>query len=313
MFADLKTIPKMFKNTPIIQIDCVYNNNEKHIFAKCEWFSLTGSIKDKVAYQIFIDAYKKKLLKRDDKIVEVSSGNMGISICAMGNLFGNKVTIIMPKSMSDERKQLIKMYGAELIETDSFAQAFKLCAEYVKNGYFCSKQFENISNLKAHSKFTAKEIMHKLKKENISSFVAGVGTSGTLCGVGKILKQKAIKIVAIEPYNARILSGKKPYKQHKSQGLSDEIVPKLYDSVKIDEILQIKDDDAIRMSQRLVSELSLGVGISSGANFLGSVLTNGNAVTVFPDDNKKYLSTDLSKTCNSHLADSIQFTGIKFL
>src|SRR5574344_1078147 len=309
----LENIKNLSINTPLIQIDCKYMGKKHKIFAKCEWFSLTGSIKDKVAYQIFFDAYKMGKLKQNDKVIEVSSGNMGISIVAMGNLFHNPVTIIMPKNMSEERKKLIKMYGGNLIEIDDFKNAFVLCNEYIKNGYFCTKQFENESNYKAHYNLTAKEIFFILKNKNVKVFVAGVGTSGTLTGIGKFLKNKMnIKVFAIEPQNSQILSGGKP-NHHKLQGLSDEIVPKLFDKKIVDKFLPISDNDAIAMSQKLAKVLSLGVGISSGANFLGAVLSRKNAVTIFPDDNKKYISTDLSKDINTNLVDSIELLNLKVL
>lgn len=309
-----KSIKKMITNTPIIEIKCKFNDKIQKIFVKCEWFSLTGSIKDKVAYQIYFDAYKNGLLKKGDEVVEVSSGNMGISICAMGNLLGNPVTIIMPKNVSEERKKLIKLYGAKYIETEDFKEAFKQAQIYVKNGCFCTNQFENKSNIKIQKNVTAKEIYEKIKDEDVQCFVSGVGTGGTLCGIGSFLKQKkGLKIVAIEPAHARILSDVKPFGHHKIQGISDEIVPKLYDPNLVSQIIPIADDDAIAMSQKLCRFLSLGVGISSGANFLGAILTGKNAVTVFADDNKKYLSTDLTKSVTSSLVDEIELLDFKVL
>ncbi len=309
-----KTIKSLVTNTPIVEINYSFNGSKHKVYAKCEWYSLTGSIKDKVAYQIFFDAYTNEQLHTGDKIVEVSSGNMGISICAVANLLGNPVTIIMPKNMSSERKSLIRQLGATLVETDDFKSAFDLCEEYKKNGYFCTEQFANTSNIKAHALFTAHEIIKQLKNKNIYSFVAGVGTSGTLVGVGKSLKKSiGTKIVAIEPSRARILSNIPPFCHHKIQGISDEIVPSLYDDNIIDEIIPISDRDAIAMSQKLCTELSLPVGISSGANFLGCVLSEKNAVTTFADDNKKYLSTDLSKPIHTELVDSIELINFKLL
>lgn len=308
----LKNIKKLLSNTPLVDIEYRFNNEINHVYAKCEWFSLTGSIKDKAAYQIFYDAFKNKKLKKGDKIVEVSSGNMGIAICAMANLLELNVTIIMPKNMSDERKHLIRLYGATLVEVENFKEAFILADEYVKKGYFCTNQFANKSNTKAHRNITAKEIYSKLKKLKVEAFVSGVGTSGTLSGIGKVLKDKMdLKIIAIEPDKARILSKQLPYFHHKIQGISDEIVPELYDENLIDAIIPIKDEDAIAMAQKLCRELSLGVGISSGANFIGCVLSNTNAATIFPDDNKKYLSTDLSSPISSALVDQIELLKIK--
>ncbi len=307
-------IKKLTTNTPMLEITYRFLGHYHKAYIKCEWYSLTGSIKDKVAYQIFYDAYKDDKLHIGDKIVEVSSGNMGISICAVANILGNPVTIIMPKNMSEERKRLIRLFGATLVETDDFRSAFALCEEYKTNGYFCTEQFANTSNIKAHTLFTAREIKTKLKNKNVYSFVAGVGTSGTLSGVGTALKKSiGTKIVAIEPSSARILSNIPPFCHHRIQGISDEIVPNLYDEGIIDEIIPISDKDAIAMSQKLCTTLSLPIGISAGANFLGCVLSEKDAVTTFADDNKKYLSTDLSTPVHTPLVDSIELIGMKFL
>jgi cysteine synthase A len=283
------------------------------VYAKCEWFSLTGSIKDKTAYQILYDAYDKHIINNTTPIAEVSSGNMGISLTAIANLLGNPVTIIMPKFMSEERKKLLRLYGATLIETDDFPSAFKLCAEYENAGYFCPHQFENDSNAFVHANITAREIITQIPESNrVNAFVCGIGTSGTFSGIGKALKENlGVKVIAIEPDNARILTSKPPYGKHKLQGLSDEVLPKLYNSDLCDGVIQISDNDAIAMAQKLCRHLSLGVGISSGANFLCAVLTGGHVITIFPDDNKKYLSIDLSTSAQSSLVDDIELIGLE--
>ena len=306
----LERIRKLITNTPLIKIKYSLDNTIRYIFAKCEWYSLTGSIKDKVAYQILKTAYEQGKLKTGDKIVEVSSGNMGLSLVAIANILGNPTTIIMPKTMSEERKKLIKLYGATLIETDDFLSAFKLCQEMVKSGdYFCTEQFKNPSNTTAHIEMTAKEILKfKNQLSSAETFVAGIGTSGTLSGVGKELKEKLnLKIAAIEPYSARIITSNAPFGKHQLQGLSDEILPDLFDRNLCDTIFQITDNDAIAMAQKLTKELSLGVGISSGANIVGCILSNINSITILPDDNKKYLSTSLSTPITSPLVDKVKF------
>ncbi len=312
---EIKTIKKLVSSTPMIEITYKFKNKIKKVYAKCEWFSLTGSVKDKVAFQILTTAFKNKQLKEGDKIVEVSSGNMGLSICAVANLLKLKTTILMPKNMSIERKQLLKLYGAELVETENFKQAFKLCEKYKQMGYFCPMQFENFNNTKAHENITAKEIVKQVKFKPVSAFVCGIGTSGTFSGVGKVLKQKlGVKLFAIEPKNARIISNKKPFKHHQLQGLSDEILPKLYNSSLCNGVIQISDADALAMAKKLCQKLSLGVGISSGANFLGCVLSGEeNAVTIFADDNKKYLSTNLTKCNSTPLVESIELIDVRVL
>ena len=307
-------IKKLITNTPLIDIRYKFRGKTNHLFAKCEWYSLTGSIKDKVAYQILFDAYKNGLLKPNQPIIEVSSGNMGISIAAIGNLLKHPVTILMPKNMSQERKKILRLYGATLIETEDFKSAFALCEEFENKGYFNTRQFESISNYTAHKNITAREILNKIKTKNVTHFISGIGTSGTLSGVGSVLKNKlGIKIVALEPENARIITSPPPYGNHQLQGLSDEILPKLFNPYLCDNVLQIKDEDAIALSQKLCKTLSLGVGISSGANILGCILTGNNCITILPDDNKKYLSTNLTTPLTTPLVDSIQFIDFKIL
>jgi len=311
---ELEKIKQLISSTPMVDIKYKYNNQIKHAYCKCEWYSITGSIKDKTAYQILLDAYSNGNLTKGSPIVEVSSGNMGISLTALARFTDNPVTIIMPKHMSEERKKLLRLYGATLVETNDFPDAFNLAKEYAKNGYFYPRQFENISNAHAHATITAQEILLQTKDKNINTFVCGIGTSGTFSGIGRTLKkERNMRVTAIEPYNARIVSSPPPYRKHKLQGLSDEILPKLYDTSLCDDIIQIKDDDAIAMAQKLCKELSLGVGISSGANFLGAVLSENNAVTIFPDDNKKYLSTDLCNPISTPLVDTIDLLNFDVL
>lgn len=307
---NIEDLDRLIGNTPLVEITYEYNGNTRKALAKCEWYNLSGSIKDRVAYQIIKDAIASGKIDKTTNIVEVSSGNMGLSLSAISAYLGLNITIIMPRSMSQERKELIKMYGARLIETKDFAEAFALCDKLVEQGYYCTHQFSNPSNIQAHSTTTANEIL-KPTTPDYTNFVAGVGTSGTLSGVAQILKQHNISTTAIEPYNARILTSEPPYSHHELQGLSDEILPDLYNHKLVDNIIPITDDDAIAMSQKLCKELGLGVGISSGANFLGCALSNNNAITIFPDDNKKYLTTRLTKTIHTPLVDSINLISLK--
>lgn len=311
---NLKEIEKLMSVSPVVDIKYEFNNKTNHLYALCGWFSLTGSIKDRVSYQIFYDAIRNNTINKDTKVVEVSSGNMGISVCAIANLLGLKTIIIMPKTMSEERKKLIKLYGAELVLVENFKTAFKLCEEYERQGYFCPHQFENTSNVTAHYHHTGKELYKKIKNKDVKYFISGVGTAGTLMGAGKLLKEKLnLKIIAIEPKNAPILTNSTPLKKHELQGLSDEIVPKIYNNEIVDNIIQISDNDAIKMSQKLCKDLSLGVGISSGANFLACVLSKENACTVFADCNKKYLSTKLTQNVNSSIVDKIKLISVSVL
>ena len=306
MNNNLKSIEKLIGNTPLICIEYKFKNQTRHMFAKLEWFNLTGSIKDRSAFEIIKDAYKAGKLKENQPICEVTSGNMGISLCAMAKVTHNPIIICIPKNMSIERIKLLRSFGAKVELLDNFPQCFEKANEYKKQGAYLCKQFENKSNIKAQTK-TAKEIAKKL--DNIPTFVSGVGTGGTLIGIGKYLKKKYnTKIIAIDPKEAKLLKCGKSQGKHKIQGLSDEIIPKLYDKTIIDEIIEIASDDAICMARKLCKELGLNVGISSGANFLGCVLSNQEfCTTVFADDNKKYLSTDLTNDeIKSNLVDNIE-------
>ena len=309
----LKKIEKLIGNTPLIKITYKYNGEIRYIFAKLEWYNLSGSIKDRPAYYMIKNAYKNEELKHNQTICEVTSGNMGISICAISKLTNNPVVICMPKTMSNERKQLLKLYGAKLELVEDFEQAFKKAEEYKQKGAFLPYQFENINNTMSHYKTTAKEIIKKLG--NVPCFVSGVGTGGTLMGIGQHLKQKCnTKIVAIDPKESQLLTLGKSIGKHQIQGISDEIIPKLYKKDLVDQIIQISSIDAINMSKKLASDLGLGVGISSGANFLGCVLSQINgATTVFADDNKKYLTILNKHKDPSSLVDKIELINYEIV
>lgn len=302
---EFEEIKKLIGNTPLIDIEYKYKNKTFHAYSKLEWYNLSGSIKDRPAFEILKSAYESGALKEGQTICETTSGNMGIAICAVAKLLGNPVVICMPKTMSKERQELLKLFGAKLELTESFADAFKKAEEYKNNGAFLTYQFENENNKIAHYETTGKEILNSVK--NVSCFISGVGTGGTLMGAGGYLKQNSnAKIIAVDPAESSILTNGTSLGNHKIQGLSDGLIPKLYNKKVVDQIIPIKSDDAIAMARKLSMELGLSVGISSGANFLGCVLSGQNfASTVFADDSKKYLSTDLIKDIKSSLVDEI--------
>lgn len=303
-------VKDLIGKTPLIKIRYEFKGKTKNAFFKAEWFNLSGSIKDRVAYQIIIDAMSQGKLGNGQKIVEVTSGNMGISLCAVAKAFNIETVIFMPKTMSIERQKLIKMYGAELVLTNSFEEAFERAEVYAKaHNYFLSHQFENLSNVKAHMQ-TAKEI-EKQTKGKVHAFVAGMGTSGTLMGVGGYLKQKfKTKVIGVEPFSSQVFSRGKSLAHHKIQGLSDDIIPKLYNKDIVDELIQVTDEDALAMADKLAKTLGFAVGISSGANFVACVLSGiNNVVSVFSDDNKKYISTELSTCFSTNLVNSIKLLG----
>ena len=296
-------------NTPMIKIKYQYKNKEKNVYAKLEMFNLTGSIKDRVAYYIINNAKQKGKLKENIPIIEATSGNTGISLAALGAYYNHPVYIFMPDWASQERIKLMELYGANIKLISKEEGGFIKCVEEAKklakktNG-FLANQFENEDNILAHYETTGKEILEQLEGKEIGGFISGVGTGGTLIGIGKRLKEKnsEIKIFALEPETMPILSNGKIQRQHKIEGIGDDFIPDIFKrNKKIIEknIVLINDDDAINMARKLSKNLGLGVGISSGANFIGAILLQQklekDIVTVFADDNKKYLSTNLGK------------------
>lgn len=301
----MQDINRLIGNTPMVSINCKFRGVNRTIFSKLEWYNMTGSIKDRPAYFIIKKARDKGRLKENQPIIEATSGNMGISIAAIGTYFNHPVHIFMPDWMSDERKKILKGYGAILHEVSredgGFQGAIRLADELSEeiNG-FRTNQFSNPDNVESHYIETANEILRDMGSLKIDGFVSGIGTGGTLMGISKRLREvnPEMKSYAFEPDTLSIMSKGHTTGEHKIAGVGDDFIPKIVDRNLIDEILLINDADAINMSRKLAKELGLGVGISSGANFLAAVLANEdgkkNIVTVFPDDSKKYLSTDLS-------------------
>lgn len=317
MFENLS---KLIGNTPMIKIKYRYENREGYVYAKLEYYNYTGSIKDRLAYYIIKKSKEEKVLKDNQAIVEATSGNTGISFAALGAYFSHPVHIFMPDWVSEERIKIMRLYSANVYlvskEEGGFKEAIKRSEEFASkiNG-FLPRQFENSLNIETHYLTTAKEILNQVKE--IDTFVSGIGTGGTLMGVAKRLKEynKNIKVIALEPDKMPLLSGGKIIGDHKIEGIGDEFIPKLVDFNLIDKVISINDLDAINMSRILASKLGLGVGISSGANFLASVLSGRKSVvTVFPDDLKKYLSTDLSKDIDNNkelLSNKIELLGLE--
>ena len=316
-------------NTPMIKIKYKYRGKENHIYVKLEMYNMTGSIKDRVAYYIIKTAKEKGSLKDNMPIIEATSGNTGISLAALGAYYHHPVYIFMPEWVSKERIQLMKLYGANINLISKKEGGFLKCVEEAKklanvlNG-FLANQFENEDNIIAHYETTGKEILEQLE-EKIGGFISGVGTGGTLIGIGKRLKEKddKIKIYALEPEKMPILSNGKISEQHKIEGIGDDFVPQIYSrnkNIVEKDIILVNDDDAINMATKLSRQLGLGVGISSGANFIGAVLAQNkienSIVTVFADDNKKYLSTELGKKETENInfiSNKVQLLGYKVI
>lgn len=296
---------KTIGNTPLIKIQYQYKQKINYIYAKLESYNLTGSIKDRTAYYIITKAKERGNLKEGMPIIEATSGNTGISLAALGKYYHHPVYIFMPNWVSQERIQLMKSYGAQITTFSHEQGGFKRCIQEAQklakkiNG-FLANQFANQDNLLAQYETTGQEIINQVP-EDIGGFVSGVGTGGTLMGIGKKIRRNypAAKVVAIEPDSMPLISKNRAIAPHKIEGIGDDFIPALIDKNEIDKVILIHDMDAINMSRKLAADLGLGVGISSGANFLGCALLQSEmklpTVTVFADDNKKYLSTDLSK------------------
>ena len=288
-------------NTPVVKVD-FKDENIADVYVKLEKFNLSGSVKDRAALGMIEAAEKEGLLKEGSVIIEPTSGNTGIALALIGRLKGYKVIIVMPDTMSIERRATLKAYGAELILTDgtkgmgeAIAVAEKLAAE--NSNYFLPQQFNNKANPEKHYETTAKEIIDDFKV--IDAFVAGVGTGGTIVGVAKRLKERSkdTKVVGVEPSTSAVLSGENPGK-HGIQGIGTGFIPKNYDASVVDEILKISSEEALEFAKKASHDVGLFVGISSGANIAAAYqvakkLGKGKiVVTIAPDGGEKYLSVE---------------------
>lgn len=316
-------IKNLIGNTPMVKFIVKYQNKIVNVFAKLEFYNLTGSIKDRLAYYIINESYKDGSLKEGMPIVEATSGNTGISFASLGAYYKHPVYIFMPDWVSKERINIMKLYGANVFliskEEGGFQEAIKRadCLAKEIDG-FRPDQFNNLKNIHAHYFTTGLEIVNKIKK--IDAFVSGIGTGGTLMGVGKRIKElNNARIIALEPDSLPIMSKNINVGSHKIEGIGDEFIPSIVNRNLIDDIITINDDDAINMARILAKKTGIGVGISSGANFLASVITakdNENIVTIFADDLKKYLSTDLQKPIDGDenlISNQIEISSVEIV
>ena len=296
-------IEKLVGNTPMIRIDYEYEGKQGSIYSKLEFYNYSGSIKDRIALYIIQKERENGNLKDGQSIVEVTSGNTGISFSALGALFGHDVHIFMPDWVSLERRKLIEMYGAHVHlvskKEGGFKKALELAEDFaIKTGAYRPLQFDNELNVEAQYKTTGQEIIDDVP--DINAFVSGIGTGGTLMGIGKKLKDNnsVSKVFALEPSTLSILKMGMEEGSHMIEGIGDDFIPGIVEEGLIDDIVLIDDLDAINMAKKISREFGLGIGISSGANFLASVLMDSEDLkiaTVFPDDNKKYITTKLSE------------------
>ncbi len=289
-------ILELIGNTPLLQL------KGERIFAKAEFLNPGGSIKDRVALAMLEAAQRDGKLNEDSIIVEPSSGNTGIGLALVGRLMGYKVRIVMPEGMSEERKKLIKALGAELVlipDEEGLAGAVNRVEQMAAEDkrVYVPQQFENPENPRVHYEQTARELWRQMGGK-IDCFVAGVGSGGTLQGVGKFLKEqkKDIKIIAVEPENRSALLGHEPG-LHQIQGIGDGFIPDVLDVSMVDDVVEVSDDNAIQTTRQLGTDFGLLVGISSGANvWAARKLTetiDGNITTVLPDRAERYFSTAL--------------------
>ncbi|WDF57413.1 PLP-dependent cysteine synthase family protein [Mucilaginibacter sp. KACC 22063] len=314
-------------NTPMLKLNYEYKGVPGSIFVKCEHYNLTGSIKDRMALYILHKAYETGQIQPDDVIVEATSGNTGIAFAAIGKSLGHQVKIIMPNWLSKERIDIISSLGAEVIliskEQGGFLGSIKLSEKMAaEGGVFLPCQFENTYNAEAHERTTGKEIWQQLASTGLTpdAFVAGVGTGGTVMGVGKCLRMMnpLVKVHPLEPAESPTLTTGYKVGTHRIQGISDEFIPAIVKLNELDEVIQASDGDAILMAQKLSSQLGLAVGISSGANVIGAIKlqqqlgSDAVVVTLLCDSNKKYLSTDLMRqepVKDGYYAPDVKFTG----
>lgn len=306
--ANIKTsVTELIGHTPLLELTHIEKELglKAKLVAKLEYFNATGSVKDRIAKKMIEDAEASGILKPGAVIIEPTSGNTGIGLASVGTSKGYRVIIVMPDTMSVERRKLMKAYGAELVLSEgakgmkgAIAKAEEIAAE--TEGAWIAGQFVNDSNWKAHYETTGPEI-YADTEGNVDYFVAGVGTGGTLTGTGKYLKEKVpgVKVIAVEPDSSAVLSGENPG-PHKIQGIGAGFVPKVLDTSVYDSIVRVKNEDAFATGKLIGHKEGVLVGISSGAALYAAIelaKKEENAgktiVALLPDSGDRYLSTDL--------------------
>lgn len=296
-----KNVLGLIGNTPLVQLNKLPGPDDAKILAKAEYFNPGGSIKDRICQAMVADAENKGFLKPGGTIIEPTSGNTGIGLALVAAVKGYHLILTMPETMSVERRKLLVFYGAEVILTpgeEGMKGSIKKAMELKeKNGYYMPQQFNNPVNPEIHRQTTAKEIIAATEGK-IDAFVTGVGTGGTITGVGEVLKKDVsanIKIIAVEPEGSAVLSGHEPGHHH-IQGIGAGFIPMVMNTKILDEIITVSDANAFATTRRLAAEEGLLVGISAGANVFAALqvarkLGKGKTVvTILPDTGERYLS-----------------------
>ncbi len=302
-----KNLTELIGNTPLLELSNYNKNNNlgAKIIAKLEYFNPGGSVKDRIGFAMITDAEEKGIINKDTVIIEPTSGNTGIALALVSAAKGYKLILTMPETMSIERRNLLKMLGAELVLTpgpEGMKGAIKKAEEIAAStpGSFIPQQFKNPANPEVHRKTTAQEILRDTDGK-VDIVVAGVGTGGTITGIAEVLKEKnsELKVVAVEPVDSPVLSGGNPG-PHKIQGIGAGFIPDVINMGVIDEIIKVKNEEAFETSRKLAKEEGLLVGISSGAAAFAAAEiakrpeNKGKVIVVIlPDTGERYLSTQL--------------------
>ena len=299
-----QNVTELIGKTPVIKLNKIFQKFGANIFGKCEFMNPNSSIKDRIAMAMIFDGMKQGTITQNTTIVEATSGNTGVGLAGVCASLGLRLIIVMPSSMSIERRKVMAALGAkiELTAPEKGMKGALERAEELRNTYKNSlslNQFDNKANVAIHKETTAKEILESFKDTSIDIFVAGVGTGGSLTGIGSVLKEKYkdIHIVAVEPASSPVLSGGVPA-PHKIQGIGAGFVPSILDTKIFNEILQVTNEEAFGMARTIASKEGLLVGISSGANvyaakMLAKKYPNANILTMLNDTGERYLSTEL--------------------
>ena len=310
-----RALKGLIGNTPLVRINTHFKGRNITVYTKAEMYNFSGSIKDRMALNILEKATRNGTLKPGQRIAEATSGNAGIALAAIGAALGHPVTIFMPDWMSMERRAVLASHGADVVLVSKaqggFLGSIKMAEDLGrKEGAFLPRQFSNQDNCKAHCEGTAPELWAQIARDDaqLGGFVAGVGTGGTVMGIGHYLKQRDsnISVHPVEPSESPTLSTGHKVGHHRIQGVSDEFIPEIVKLDKLDEIIAVCDGDAILMARKLSRVFGFGVGISSGCNLVAAIKLAMRhepdaagqypaIATVFADGNARYLSTDLSK------------------